>query len=67
MTENIDGCPYCGGHAKIEATPNGDWWIIRCILCPAMMKGRREEEPRYQHFDQLDALIREWNRRYDND
>mgnify|MGYP000595480222 CR=1 FL=1 len=59
----LKDCPYCGDISTLFPTPNGDHWIIKCVQCAAMMKGRREEEPRYQYLDQREALVMEWNRR----
>ncbi len=58
----VETCAFCKGEAVLLSTAEGDVWIIRCTKCPAMMQGRREDEPRFMHLDQRDALVREWNR-----
>ena len=64
MSEKLKDCPYCGDEATVFGTPNGDHWIVKCTRCSAMMKGRREDEARYQYLDQKVVLIHEWNKRY---
>lgn len=40
----IDGCPFCGGPAKLVSEENQPFFV-RCDQCNAT--GPHEEEPRY--------------------
>lgn len=64
MKKNIiDNCAFCGGKAVITPFKTGMQWRIHCTKCPAEMVGWRDTEPRFQHLDTHDDLVRAWNRR----
>ena len=39
MTDELKGCPFCGGEAEINQGGSANWWI-QCKICSIM--GERE-------------------------
>jgi len=55
MTEVLEPCPFCGGHAELtqyDAKP-GRWWRVECRYCCAKSPGAKKPE----------LAVPGWNRR----
>lgn len=70
VSSDLSSCPFCNGDAVIYDSFEGDdglddIWVISCNICPAEMRGRRQENKRLadRYPDEKESIIKLWNTR----
>jgi rRNA maturation protein Nop10 len=68
MEYELRACPFCGGKAKIHRFgKTGELSVtVKCTVCKAQVQPIHPM-PHFSYKARVEVVVRDWNRRIDND